>query len=205
MQETWVPCLGREVPLEKEVATRSSILAWRIPSTEEPGGPQSMGSQRVRQDWGTNSSTVTFIRPLLYLNFEWWHKPLNRLASLWLAHPGGAPSHHWFRVISDPAHRGQEDGGLEGSVMLPFHQKAIFYWPAFGKRAFVESRLSRYLQHCWMPCSPSSRTGLSVCRPLCHWRMVFFTHVVCLHFNCSVTSLNIQIEYRQRSDSQRWL
>ena len=205
MQETWVPCLGREVPLEKEVATRSSILAWRIPSTEEPGGPQSMGSQRVRQDWGTNSSTVTFIRPLLYLNFEWWHKPLNRLASSWLAHPGGAPSHHWFRVISDPAHRGQEDGGLEGSVMLPFHQKAIFYWPAFGKRAFVESRLSRYLQHCWMPCSPSSRTGLSVCRPLCHWRMVFFTHVVCLHFNCSVTSLNIQIEYRQRSDSQRWL
>ena len=205
MQETWVPCLGREVPLEKEVATHSSILAWRIPSTEEPGGPQSMGSQRVRQDWGTNSSTVTFIGPLLYLNFEWWHKPLNRLASLWLAHPGGAPSHHWFRVISDPVHRGQEDGGLEGSVMLPFHQKAIFYWPAFGKRAFVESRLSRYLQHCWMPCSPSSRTGLSVCRPLCHWRMVFFTRVVCLHFNCSVTSLNIQIEYRQRSDSQRWL
>ena len=205
MQETRVPCLGREVPLEKEVATHSSILAWRIPSTEEPGGLQSMGLQRVRHDWGTNSSTVTFIGPLLYLNFEWWHKPLNRRASSWLAHPGGALSHHWFWVISDPVHRGQEDGGLGGSVMLPFHQKAVFYWPAFGKRAFVESRLSHYLQHCWMPWSPSSRTGLSVCRPLCHWRMVFFTHVVCLHFNCSVTSLNIQIKYRQRSDSQRWL
>ena len=38
MQETWVRSLGREVPLEKEMATHSSILAWRIPRTEEPGG-----------------------------------------------------------------------------------------------------------------------------------------------------------------------
>ena len=48
--ETWVRSLGWEDPLEKEVATHSSILAWRIPSTEEPGGLQSMGSQRVRHD-----------------------------------------------------------------------------------------------------------------------------------------------------------
>ena len=41
MQETWVQSLGREDPLEKEMATRSSILAWRIPRTEEPGGPPS--------------------------------------------------------------------------------------------------------------------------------------------------------------------
>ena len=47
MQETWVRSLGEEDPLEKEVATYSSILAWRIPWTEEPGGLQSMGSQRV--------------------------------------------------------------------------------------------------------------------------------------------------------------
>ena len=45
MQETWVYFLGREDPLEKETATHSSILAWEIPWTEEPGGPQSMGSQ----------------------------------------------------------------------------------------------------------------------------------------------------------------
>ena len=50
MQETWVQSLGREDPLEKEMATHSSILAWRIPWTEEPGGLQSMGSQRVRHD-----------------------------------------------------------------------------------------------------------------------------------------------------------
>ena len=46
-QETWVPSLGREDPLEKEMATRSSILAWRVPRTEEPGGLQSTGLQRV--------------------------------------------------------------------------------------------------------------------------------------------------------------
>jgi len=50
IQETWVQSLGQEAPLEKEIATHSSILAWRIPWTEEPGGLQSMGSQRVTHD-----------------------------------------------------------------------------------------------------------------------------------------------------------
>ena len=50
VQETWVQSLGREDPLEKEMATHSRILAWRIPWTEEPGGLQSTGSQRVRHD-----------------------------------------------------------------------------------------------------------------------------------------------------------
>ena len=45
MQDTWVQFLGWEDPLEKEMAPHSSILAWRIPWTEEPGGLQSMGSQ----------------------------------------------------------------------------------------------------------------------------------------------------------------
>ena len=47
MQETWVQSLGWEDPLQKGTATHCSILAWRIPWTEEPGGIQSMGSQRV--------------------------------------------------------------------------------------------------------------------------------------------------------------
>ena len=47
MQKTWVWFLGQEDPLEKEIATHSSVLAWRIPWTEGPGGLQSMGSQRV--------------------------------------------------------------------------------------------------------------------------------------------------------------
>ena len=48
--ETWVQSLGREDPLEKGITTCSSVLAWRIPWTEEPGGLLSMGLQRVRHD-----------------------------------------------------------------------------------------------------------------------------------------------------------
>ena len=50
MGETWVQSLGWEDPLEKGMATHSSILAWKTPQTEEPGGLQSTGSQRVRHD-----------------------------------------------------------------------------------------------------------------------------------------------------------
>ena len=50
MQETWVRSLGQEDPLEKEMATHSSVLAWRIPWTEEVGGLQSVGLQSVRHD-----------------------------------------------------------------------------------------------------------------------------------------------------------
>ena len=50
MWETWVQSLGREDPLDKEMAIHPSILAWRIPWTEEPGRLQSMGSQRVRHN-----------------------------------------------------------------------------------------------------------------------------------------------------------
>ena len=50
MQETWVQSLGQEDPLEKGMATLSSILAWRIPWTEETGGLQSLGLRRVGQD-----------------------------------------------------------------------------------------------------------------------------------------------------------
>ena len=50
MRETWVRSLGQEDPLEKEMATHSSTLAWRIPWKEEPGRQQSMGSLRVRHD-----------------------------------------------------------------------------------------------------------------------------------------------------------
>ena len=50
MHDTWVRSLGQEDPLEEGMATHSSILAWEIPQTEEPGGLQSMGSQRVGHD-----------------------------------------------------------------------------------------------------------------------------------------------------------
>ena len=65
MRETWVRSLGQEDPLEKEMATHSSILAWRIPWTEEPGGLQSMESHRVRHDRATSLSTFFFLEPYL--------------------------------------------------------------------------------------------------------------------------------------------
>ena len=59
VQETRVRSLGWEDPLEKETATHSSILVWKIAWTEEPGGLQSMGSQRVGHDWATNTLSLS--------------------------------------------------------------------------------------------------------------------------------------------------
>ena len=56
VQETWVRSLGWEDPLEKEMATHSSTLAWKIPWTEEPGRLQSMGLQRVGHDCANSLS-----------------------------------------------------------------------------------------------------------------------------------------------------
>ena len=61
MRETRVRSLGQEDPLEKEMATHSSILAWKIPWTEETDGLQSMGSQRVQHDWATSLSFFSFL------------------------------------------------------------------------------------------------------------------------------------------------
>ena len=69
MQETRVRSLGWEGPLDKEMATHSSILDWRTPWTEEPGGLQSMGSQRVRHDWVTS-------------NLAWKSKAVSHLISV---------------------------------------------------------------------------------------------------------------------------
>ena len=64
MQETGVRSLGWEDALEKEMATHSSILAWRIPWTEEPGGQQSMGLQRGRHNLETNTFTFHCMKSL---------------------------------------------------------------------------------------------------------------------------------------------
>ena len=57
-QETRMQSLGREGPLEEEMATHTSVLAWRIPRTEEPGGLQSVGSQRVGHDWAAKHAHI---------------------------------------------------------------------------------------------------------------------------------------------------
>ena len=69
MRETWVRSLGAEDPLEKGKATHSSILAWRIPWTEESGGLQSVGLQRVWHNWATKHTHSYFIHFPLMLMF----------------------------------------------------------------------------------------------------------------------------------------
>ena len=83
VQETRVWSQGWEDPLEKEMATHSSILAWKIPWTEEPGGLQSMGSQRVRHDWVTNT-------------FTFWYKGEEQ-GWEWQACHRKESRHHWHR------------------------------------------------------------------------------------------------------------
>ena len=69
MQEAWVRSLDQEDPLEKRMATHSSILAWRILWTEEPGGLQFMASQRVGHDRVTNTSHCYGIDAVRFCNF----------------------------------------------------------------------------------------------------------------------------------------
>ena len=76
IRETWVQSLVRKIPWRGETATHSSILAWRIPGTEEPGGLHSMGSQRVEHNWATNTTWRcwhyrVFIFPLAMLHSLW--------------------------------------------------------------------------------------------------------------------------------------
>ena len=67
-QEMWVQSLGQEHPLKKEMGTHSTIHAWKISWTEEPGGLQSMGLQRVGHNWVTDTFTTTLITFSVILN-----------------------------------------------------------------------------------------------------------------------------------------
>ena len=71
MQEFLVQSLGQEDPLEKEMATHSSFLAWEIPWTEEPGGLLSMGSQRGRHDLATKQQQlINKVAKKYFLDFQ---------------------------------------------------------------------------------------------------------------------------------------
>ena len=72
VQETWVQSLGREDLLEKGMATHSSLLAWRIPGTGEPGGLQSIGSQRVGHDWVTFPFSFTLQYHVGFCHISTW-------------------------------------------------------------------------------------------------------------------------------------
>ena len=86
MQENQVYSLGREDLLEKEMATQSSILAWKIPWMEEPGRLQSMGLQRVGHDWVTSLSLFTFkeVFKRKILSFSLCDREIEAFSLTWL-------------------------------------------------------------------------------------------------------------------------
>ena len=103
MWETWVQSLGRGDPLEKEMVTHSSILAWKIPQTEEPGGLQSMGSQRVGHDWATSLSLS--LNPSLNVVFLLWQ--VKQEPSFWRMLNELEQSHHphFLPLVNTPTGR----------------------------------------------------------------------------------------------------
>ena len=87
MRETQVWSMGWEDPLEKGMVTHSSILAWRIPWTEEPGRLQSMGSQRVGHNWATSLSFYIYIYMFVFKSKKWENLPHLFCASVELIGP----------------------------------------------------------------------------------------------------------------------
>ena len=98
MWETQVQSLGHEDPLEKEMAPHSSILAWRIPWTEEPGRLQSMGWQRVGHDWVTSLSLSVLSRcPVLQIWDKMSLSQKTSPSSTWnIMHSLNNSSHHCY-------------------------------------------------------------------------------------------------------------
>ena len=107
MQETWAWSLGREDPLEQEMATHSSILACRIPWTEEPGELQSTGPQRITHDWVTNTysqSFPTIITINLRIFYPLTSKKPRQSFSISAPHPTYPPptlGNHWSIASMD--------------------------------------------------------------------------------------------------------
>ena len=120
MQETWIWSPGWVNPLEKGMAIHSSILAWRIPWTEKPGGLQSTGSQRVRHDWATNTTAVASIEMQCFHRFT-----------------GGDPLHRVTHIAQVPS--GVTESPAEPLRILsqPLSQLVHLYFSISLHRAFL--------------------------------------------------------------------
>ena len=96
MWETWVQSLGREDPLEKKMATRSSILAWKIPWTEDPGRLQFIGSQSVGHNWVSSLSFFLSLYVALW-DSKTPHRPTGERVSWCLetSPPSRLPPQDW--------------------------------------------------------------------------------------------------------------
>ena len=127
MQETWVHFLGREYPLEKEMATHSSILAWKIPWTEEPGRLLHTGSQRVGHAWVTDTHTHTRVKEMsskdvFYSAGSYSHcfVVVQLLSGVWLCDPMDC-STAGFSVLHYLQEFAQTHVRLVGDAIQPSH------------------------------------------------------------------------------------
>ena len=129
--ESRVRSLGRDDPLEKEMATHYSIRAWRIPWMEEPGGLQSMGSQRVRHDWATSLSLLTF----MHWRRKWQPTPVFLPGEFhgWRSLVGYSP---WGHKESDTTER------LHLGRYVSYFNKIIHAWVCLTK-PFTDTFYSR--------------------------------------------------------------
>ena len=122
MQETWVLSLGQEDPLEKEMATHSSILAWRLPWTEEPGGLQFIGLQKSdTTEWLTHTGLCCPVSKHIICQIQQGLRQL-AMASMWQCF-GGEIS--WSAELAC--------GQLEWKARMD-SRKMLKWWSAMGKR-----------------------------------------------------------------------
>ena len=140
MQETWVRSLGRGDPLEKEMATHSSNLAWRIPWTEELSGPQSTGLQRVRHDWAT--SLFTF----MHRRRKWQPTPVflpgesQGWGAWWAAIYGVAQSGTWLKWLSSSS----SIINIKIFISVKSTTSSTFFFPVSLHLPFLRYTLSEY-------------------------------------------------------------
>ena len=101
VQETWVPPLGCDDPLEEDMAAHPGILAWRIPWTEKPGGLRSMGSPRVRHDWVTEHAHRMTLGPFLHMSAPEYSEPypVGLLRELKKRSPSSLMAHTWWLTL----------------------------------------------------------------------------------------------------------
>ena len=126
MQETWVWSLGGEDPLEKEMATHSSILAWKTPWMEKPGGLQSMESQRVVHDWVTSLSLYMHLRVFFFFFKEVLYKITSPKQKM-LASADSVFIMYQIRLRKLVSHLAPCDHVERGVFMNPF-ECVIIYW-----------------------------------------------------------------------------
>ena len=156
IQETWVKSLDGEDPLKEEMATHSSIPAWRIPWTEEPGGFQSMGLKRVGHDWVANTYTFPPVQPPSLDSWEFSSvqslAPFNFMAAVTICSDFGAQKIKSVIVCIVSPSICHEVVGPDAMIfvfwMVSF--KPVFHSFTFIKRLFSSSSLSAMRLPWWL-------------------------------------------------------